>query len=148
MPPACRAASFTALVARISLVTLGALALPACKGKVDQCNAFVDEANAGQNSYVGLEAAVGNPDALTKRADALDGSAKRLREIKLADEKLIDFRDRYATLTDQYSAGLRKLVIAPKDDAAAAFAIEQDLDVIADKQQKLIQEINGYCGGH
>ncbi len=132
-------------LARGLLVLL--LATAACKGKVDQCNAFVDEANAGQNSYVGLEAAVGNPDALTKRADALDASAKKLRAITLSDEKLVDLRDRYAKLTGDYAAGLRKLVAAPKDDPAGALAIEQDLDGVADKQQKLIVEINGYCGG-
>lgn len=125
------------------------LALSAgCKGKVDQCNAFVDEANAGQSSYIGLEAVVGNPDALTKRADALDASAKRLRAITLSDAKLVDLRDRYASATDGYSAGLKKLAAAPKDDPSASLAVEQDLDVVADKQQKLIQEINGYCGGH
>lgn len=118
-----------------------------CKGKVDQCNAFVDEANAGQNTYVGLEAAVGNADALAKRADALDASAKKLRAIKLSDDKLVDMRDRYASLTDNYAVGLRKLVAAPKDDPAGALGIERDLDGVADKQQKLIVEINGYCGG-
>lgn len=145
------AARFKALVGRgllTAAITLGVFAASACKGRVDQCNAFVDEANAGQSSYVGLEAAVGNPDALAKRADALEGSAKRLRDIPLADEKLVGMRDRYVTLTDQYVIGLRKLVTAPKDDSAAAFAIEQELDVTADKQQKLIQEINGYCAGH
>lgn len=130
----------------VLVVVLVALST-ACKGKVDQCNAFVDEANAGQNSYVGLEAAVGNPDALAKRADALDASAKKLRAITLSDDKLVDMRDRYASLTDGYSAGLRKLVAVPKDDSAGALAIEQDLDGVADKQQKLIVEINGYCGG-
>lgn len=123
------------------------LGLLGCKGKVEQCNAFVDEANAGQGSYVGLEAIVGNPDALGKRADALDASSKKLRAIELKDARLVELRDQYGTLTDQYSAGLRKLASSPKDDAAAAYAVEQDLDGVADKQQKLIQDINAYCGG-
>ncbi len=121
-----------------------------CRGKVEQCNAFVDEANAGQTAYVGLEGALGNADAMTKRADTLDANAKKLREIKLGDEKLVELRDRYAGATEEYAAGLRKLValVGKSDDAAGVLAAEQELDAISDRQQKLIQEINAYCGGH
>lgn len=123
--------------------------LVGCRGKVEQCNVFVDEANAGQTAYVGLEGALANPDALTKRADTLDANAKKLDAIKLDDDTLVGLRDRYSNLTVEYAAGLRKLVgtASKGDDAAAVLAVEQELDAISDKQQALIREINAYCGG-
>jgi hypothetical protein len=144
-----RAAAMRSGAVRAALALAAVFLLGGCHGKVERCNAFVDEANGGQTAYVGLAAALANPDGLTKRADTLEASAKKLRELDLgSDATLVDLRDRYAGLTEQYAAGLRNLAQAQGNgDASGVLPLEQELDGISDKQEKLIQEINGYCGG-
>ena len=77
-----------------------------CDSKVEQCNAFIDEANDSQNAYVALEVAIQSPASIKQRTDQLDSSSKKMKELKLADPKLKDFRDRYVTQTDDFSAGM------------------------------------------
>jgi len=133
--------------------TLGlslALVLAAgCESKVDQCNAFIDEANDSQNAYVALEAAIQSPASIKQRTDQLDASSKKLKDLKLGDAKLKDFRDRYVKQTDDFSAGMKKIAgLAGKDaQGIEAAKIGKELDDLAEKQDKLIAEINLYCTG-
>lgn len=117
-----------------------------CESKVDQCNAFIDDANDSQNAYVGLEAAVASPASIKQRTDQLDLSSKKLAGLKLGDAKLKDLRDRYVKQTDDFSAGMKKLAALPPQDSEAA-RIGKELDDLAEKQDKLIAEINLYCSG-
>ena len=120
-----------------------------CDSKVDQCNAFIDEANDSQNAYVALEAAIQSPASIKQRTDQLDTSSRKMKDLKLADAKLKDFRDRYVKQTDDFSAGMKKIAALQGKDPAdgEAAKIGKELDDLAEKQDKLIGEINLYCTG-
>jgi hypothetical protein len=132
--------------ARTLVLSLLLVLVAGCESKVDQCNAFIDEANDSQNAYVALEGAIQSPASIKQRTDHLDASSKKLTDLKLGDAKLKDFRDRYVKQTDDFSAGLKKLGTLPPEDPSAA-KIGKDLDDLAEKQDKLIAEINLYCTG-
>ena len=135
--------------ARTVGLALALVLVAGCDSKVDQCNAFIDEANDSQNAYVALEAAIQSPASIKQRTDQLDTSSKKMKDLKLADAKLKDFRDRYAKQTDDFSAGMKKIAALqgkdPQDGEAAK--IGKELDDLAEKQDKLIGEINLYCTG-
>ena len=137
---------------RVLGFAVGLVLVTGCDSKVEQCNAFIDEANDSQNAYVALEAAIQSPASIKQRTDQLDASSKKMKELKLADAKLKDFRDRYVTQTDDFSAGMKKIAALqgktghdPADGEAAK--IGKDLDDLAEKQDKLIADINLYCAG-
>lgn len=134
--------------ARAVGLSLALVLAAGCDGKVGQCNAFVDEANDSQNAYVALEAAIQSPASIKQKTDQLDASSKKMKDLKLSDAKLKDFRDRYAKQTDDFSAGLKKLAsLQGKEGTAESARIGKDLDDLAEKQDKLIAEINLYCAG-
>ena len=125
-----------------------ALAAVACgPSKVDQCNAFIDEGNKAQTAFVALQAALLNPDATQTRIDKIDGSAKALRGVKLADAKLIAMRDKYATGLDGYAKILGQMKPILKDEAKVDEFNKhvEKLNEISTAEDKLIDEINGYC---
>jgi hypothetical protein len=117
--------------------------------KVDQCNAFVDEGNKSQSAFVALQAALLNPTSLQTRIDKIDGSAKSLRAVKLADAKLIGMRDKYANGLEAYS----KILVEMKpilNDEAKTDEFNKNIDklnAISDDESKLIDEVNAYCSG-
>lgn len=131
---------------RSLFLSLALVLAAGCQSKVDQCNAFIDEANDSQNAYVGLEAAIQSPASIQQRTDQLDASSKKMKELKLGDAKLKDFRDRYVTQTDDFSAGMKKLAPLAVNPGEAA-KIGKELDDLAEKQDRLIAEINLYCTG-
>lgn len=128
-------------------VTL-ALAVVACgPSKVDQCNAFIDEGNKAQSAFVALEAALLNPASTQTRIDKINGSVTALRAVKLADAKLVTMREKYATELEGYAKILGQMKPILKDEAKVDEfnKLVEKLNAISTAEDKLIDEINGYC---
>lgn len=130
-------------------VSIALLCAGCGKSKIDQCNAFIEEGNKSQNAFVAIEAAMLNPDSFKKRTDQIEASVKTLKAIELPDAKLAEMRNRYVEGLQGFSTSLTKVMEMSKDPAKAADAdkLEKELDAIGDKESKLIDEINAYCGG-
>lgn len=139
-----RGASFVVLVAASLVLSTG------CgKSKIDQCNSFVAEANKSQNAFVAISAAMLNPPSLIPRAERLEAAVKAMEALPLKDAKLDGYRKQYVTYTNTFAKGLRDLAALGKDPSknAERKKIAEELDAVGDKEGKLIEEINGYCGG-
>lgn len=119
------------------------------KSKIDQCNAFIDEGNKSQNAFVAIEAAMLNAESFKKRTDQIDASIKALKAVELPDTKLAGMRDQYVEGLQGFSTTLAKVVAMAKDPSKEADVdkLEKDIETISDKESKLIDEINAYCGG-
>ena len=119
------------------------------KSKIDQCNAFIDEGNKSQNAFVAIEAAMLNAESFKKRTDQIDASMKALKAVELPDAKLAGMRDKYVEGLQGFSTTLAKLVAMAKDPSKEADVdkLEKEIETISDKESKLIDEINAYCGG-
>lgn len=131
--------------------TLIGLALVGCgPSKVDQCNALVDAGNKSQSAFVALQAAMLNEASFQTRIDKIDEHAKAVRGVQVADPKLVDMRDRYAGGLEEYAKIMKNMKPILKDDAKVDTLNKHidELNAVSDKESKLIDEINGYCGGH
>jgi hypothetical protein len=130
------------------LSTFGALFLASgCDNKIEQCNAFIDQANAAQSAFVALEAAALNPETLKGRVKQIDESIEKLKGVELKDEKLKGFRDDYVSGLEVYSKGLTKMSSLEKDNVDDFNKLVDELNAAADKESKLVDDVNGYCGG-
>ena len=135
---------------RIIGVGIVALLCAGCgKSKIDQCNAFIDEGNKSQSAFVAIEAAMLNAESFKKRTDQIDGSVKAIKAIELPDEKLSGMRDRYIEGLSSFSTTLSKVMAMAKDPSKATDVekLEKEIETISEKESKLIDEINNYCGG-
>jgi hypothetical protein len=134
-----------------------ALAASACgRSKVDQCNAFIDRANAAQNTINALKLDSDDPKKLEADAAKIDAEAKAVKAVDVKDEKLVKFRDDYAANLTKLSSNVKdlaKLQADAKNPAKAATIeaqakkLETDADTIEKDESKLVGDINQYCTG-
>lgn len=136
-------------------LTLGlfvVLSATACKGKVDQCNAFIDRANQAQGVIGHL--ALDSEDAakLEGEADRIDAEAKSVGAVVIKDEKLAKLRGDYVTNLGALGRNVRalgKLHAAAKGDdttiATRARGLEADAALVEKESTRLVDEINTYC---
>lgn len=138
-------------------IALGAASLVACgPSKVDQCNAFIDKANAAQTTITGLNLDSEDPATLEKAAAKIEGDAKAVEAVALKDEKLIAFKGDYAKSLNSLAKTVRDLAGLQKDakDPAKAAGVEAkaktitaDAEKIEKDESKLVDDINKYCSG-
>lgn len=129
-----------------------ALASAGCgKSKVDQCNSFIERANASQSVMSKLHLDGEDPKQLEADAAKVDGEAKGVGGVELKDAKLVGFRDQYTANLTKLAANIRSFAKL-QTDAKAGKASEAELKKLeADDQKieadesKLIDEINKYC---
>lgn len=131
--------------------------LPGCgKSKVEQCNAFIDRANAAQNTINALKLDSDDPKKLDTDAVRIDGEAKAVKAIDVKDPQLVKFRDDYASNLSKLASNVKdlsKLQIDAKDPSKAssiedqAKKLEDDADKIEKDESKLVGDINQYCSG-
>jgi DNA repair ATPase RecN len=139
----------TALVALFSLAST-----TACKGKVEQCNAFIDRANQAQTAIGAMKFESEEAAQLDSDAAKIETEAKAVEGVKLKDDKLLAFQKSYGkNLTDlaKNVRDLAKLHAALKagktDVEAQAKKLEADADKVGKDSDKLIDDINKYCSG-
>lgn len=138
-------------LAALALVALGATG---CKGKVEQCNAFIERANQAQTSIGAMKFESEESAQLEADAMKIDGEAKAIEGVKLKDDKLLGFQKSYAKNLGDLAKNVRDLaklhaaLKAGKTDVEAqAKKLESDADKVGKDSDKLIDEINKYCTG-
>lgn len=135
--------------------------MSACgKSKVEQCNALVDAANKDLSSASHLDAS--KPASLQNAIQALEESNKRVGEVKLADEKLVELRGKFVKTHSDAAAKLKTFIDVAKRgealekdknaDAAAIAAfnkeidgVNRDTDAMDKASSQVIDELNAYC---
>lgn len=135
--------------------------LSACgKSKVEQCNALVDAANKDLAGAPRLDAS--KPSSIQNAVTALEESNKRVGEVKLSDEKLIELRGKFVKTHTDAAAKLKTFVDVAKRgealdkdknaDAAAIAAfnkeidgVNRDTDAMDKASSQVIDELNAYC---
>jgi ATP-dependent DNA ligase len=139
--------SFPSFSAVVVTFALAALSTGCGKSKVEQCNSFVGEANKSQSAFVALNAAMLNPPSLVPRAEKLEAAVKAMEALPLKDAKLDGYRKQYIGYTNSFAKGLRELASYGKDPSknAQREKTANEMEAVADKEGKLIDEINAYC---
>lgn len=135
-----------------------ALSVVACgKSKVDQCNAFIEQANASQTTIAALNLESEDPAVLEAAAVKIEGDAKKVDAVELKDEKLVGFKTDYVKNLNGLGKTARDLAGIQKDakDPAKAAAVEAKAKtVVADAEKmekdesKLVDDINKYCSAN
>lgn len=139
-----------AVLATSSLVACG-------KSKIDQCNAFIEQANASQTTISSLNLETDDPTKLEAAAVKIEGDAKKVDAVELKDEKLAGFKTSYVKNLNSLAKTARDLGGVQKDakDPAKADAVEAKVKtVVADAEKlekdesKLVDDINAYCSAN
>ena len=126
--------------------------LAGCKGKVDQCNAFIDRANQSQTVVGAMH--FDSEDAATLEGDAtkIEAEAKAVEGVSLKDDKLVGFQKAYAKNLGDLAKNVRDLAklnadlkAGSKSVEAQAKKLEADADQVEKDSGRLIDEINKYC---
>lgn len=142
----------------VLFAALATSSLVACgKSKIDQCNAFIEQANASQTTVSGLDSAGDDPAKLDAAATKIEEAAKKVDGVELKDEKLVGFKTNYVKNLNALAKTAKDIAGVQKDvkDPAKATAAEAKLKtVVADAEKlekdddKLINDINAYCSAN
>ncbi len=140
---------FQSLFIAATLATTSILSIACGPGKVEQCNSLATVGNKAQNAFIALSAAMLNESSFQTRIEKIDASAKEVKDTKLVDEKLVGMRNRLAEGLESYAKVMKQMKPILKDDKKVDDLNKfiDELNAISDKEGKLIDEINGYCGG-
>lgn len=122
------------------------LALPACDGRISQCNQLIRVINAEQEPI--KRASGSDPEALKKLGDALDSVGTKVSEVQIKDENIVDFRDKYSKMAKELATAARDTAAAleAKDTKKATDAANH-MASFGTRESELVGEINGYCSG-
>ena len=136
------------------VAAVATLATTGCKGKVEQCNAFIERANQAQTSVGAMKFESEESAQLEADAAKIEGEAKAVEGVKLKDDKLLAFQKSYAKNLGDLAKNVRDLaklhaaLKAGKTDVEAqAKKLEGDADKVGKDSDKLIDDINKYCTG-
>jgi major membrane immunogen (membrane-anchored lipoprotein) len=134
----------TAATLAIGLTAAGGLT--ACDGKIAQCNRLIEVINKEQGP---LKSASGSdPAALKKLAETLDNVAKKVSAVEVKDEKLVKFRDDYASMAKDLSKASRDTAGAlESNDPKKATEAAKAMSGFGPRESALVDNINKYCSG-
>ena len=121
------------------------LAASGCRTKTDQCNAFIEQANAAEKT-IETVSDFGNAEKLQADATKIDGHAKGVGSVKLDDAKLKELQAKYVANLGLYAKNLRATAAA-QGDGSKLEALEKEDEQIQKDGSKLIDDINVYCTG-
>lgn len=120
--------------------------LPACDGRISQCNKLIRVINAEQEPI--KQASGSDPEALKKLAGALDNVGKKVSEVAIDDQAVVGFRDRYAEMAGELAKAARETATALEaKDADKATEAAKHMSSFGSRESELVGEINGYCSG-
>jgi regulator of extracellular matrix RemA (YlzA/DUF370 family) len=120
--------------------------LSACDGRITQCNQLIRVINAEQEPI--KRASGSDPEALNKLADALDNVGTKVAEVKVEDESIIGFRDKYSTMAKELAKAARDTAAAIEaNDPKTATTAADHMTSFGNRESELVGEINGYCSG-
>lgn len=130
------------------MTALGALlfVLPGCDGRITQCNELIRVINAEQEPI--KRASGSDPEALKKLGDALDNVGAKVAEVKIEDQTIVGFRDKYAEMAKELAKAARSTAEAIEaSDAKKAIEAADHMSSFGNRESELVGEINGYCSG-
>lgn len=137
------------------VTVLISMSVAACaKSKVDQCNAFVDNATKAQTTVAALTLDSDDPTVLQKNGADIEAAAKALGTLELKDEKLVGFHKDYTDLLTNLGKIVGDLGTAAgdaKDEAKAEAAtakanqLIESANALEKKESDLVDAINTYC---
>jgi hypothetical protein len=128
----------------VALVGLSTAALVGCNDRISQCNALITVINEEQGKH--KDTAGDNADDLKKLGDALEGTAKKIGDVQLKDEKLKAFREEYKKMCEDLANAARDAATAGDDPKKRETAIKV-MQGIGPREDKLVNDINSYCQG-
>jgi hypothetical protein len=110
--------------------------------RVRQCTGLIKVINEEQGKHG--NAAGDTPEDLKTLGDALDGTAKRIGDVQLRDEKLKAFRGEYKKMSEDLANAARDTATAGDDSEKRNAAITV-MRGIGPREDKLVGDINVYC---
>ncbi|MEE3719029.1 hypothetical protein V2H45_19990 [Tumidithrix elongata RA019] len=134
---------------RLALIVVSislSLVVNACgENKIVQCNKVIQVANKFETIASGVTK---DAAGFEKMAAQIDGIGAEMQTLKVADDKLNGFRDRFVAAYKEISLATREIskAIAAKDAKATTKATESLKATVA-KESPLTGEINQYCTG-
>jgi hypothetical protein len=133
------------------------LTLVACgKGKVEQCNAFVDRANQAQTVINKLKLDSEDAAQLEKGAASIETEAKAFGALELKDEKLVGYRSEYAATLVALGKIMHDLATLQRDSKEPSKAegleaqvkkIDAEADKVTKTESDVVDQVNVYCTG-
>jgi hypothetical protein len=138
------------------LLAAATLGLGACKGKVEQCNAFVDRANQAQTVINALKLDSEDAAQLEKDALSIETEAKAFGALDLKDEKLVGYRSAYAGTLVSLGKIIHDLATLQRDSKEPSKAegleaqvkkIDAEADKVTKTESDLVDQLNVYCTG-
>ena len=118
------------------------------ENRSSQCVKLISVANQAVNSIEAVTTPNSSDsiEALRKIAAVAEETDKAMKDLKLTDEKLIAFRNRFTAMYESTSAATQSLIQSSnvKDTAASRKAYE-DLKASTSQESPLVDEVNQYC---
>jgi basic membrane lipoprotein Med (substrate-binding protein (PBP1-ABC) superfamily) len=133
----------------ISLV-LSVLATSCSESKVSQCNRLIGVANKTAEEVQTITSTGNSKDLATqqKLAATADQAKAAMTNLKLSDETLQGFQQRFVTMYDSISKSINQLVQAVgANNSRTAEQAFKDLQTSTGQEKPLVDEVNAYCGG-
>lgn len=138
-----------AMLAVVSIAALG-MVVGCTENKVSQCNRLIDVANRAVTDVqtVTESASPQDVEAMSKIAETADRAATEMQAVKLSDEQLLSYQDRFVTMYADTSKATRDLIAAMgEQNGSAAQQAYSNLQTATNQEGALVTEINSYCGG-
>lgn len=127
---------------------LGLWLVGCSENRSSQCVKLIGVANQAVNSIeaVTTPSSADSIDALKKIAVVAEDTDKAMKDLKLTDEKLVAFRDRFTAMYESTSAATQSLIKASSvKDAATSEKAYEALKVSTSQESPLVDEVNQYC---
>ena len=123
--------------------------LPACD-KVQQCNKLINTINAHTPKLAAATEKFGevqtNPAVADEYEKAVQAASDEIAGLDLSDEKVVGFAGRYKELLDR-AKELGPAVKSARTDPEALQKVVASGDEVRQTEDKLVAEVNAYCGG-
>ncbi len=140
--------SYQFMVKASITAALGLWLVGCSENRSSQCVKLIGVANQAVNSIeaVTTPSSADSIDALKKIAVVAEDTDKAMKDLKLTDEKLVAFRDRFTAMYESTSAATQSLIKASSvKDAATSEKAYEALKVSTSQESPLVDEVNQYC---
>jgi hypothetical protein len=135
-------------------LALAAFATTGCRGKVEQCNAFIQRANESQKTIEAMRFESEEAAQLEGDAAKIEAEGKAVEGVKLKDDKLVTLQKAYGKNLGDLAKNVRDLaklhaaLKAGKTDLdPQTKKLEADAEKVSKDSDRLIDDINKYCSG-
>lgn len=140
----------TLSVARRLAVVPAALSLAllfgaGCGSKVAECNKLIEVLNAEGAKLAGKGA---DAASFKKMADDVDAAAKKIGEVEVKTPELVKYRDDMKKFYSDFAGAARNAGTAMESgDLSKVMGVTKELSELANKNTKLVTDINNFCQG-